>query len=234
MSECTKFNAVDPDKAKAAETLEHPCARIPTPTAEVKLEEDIRLAPSSHNTEVTTSVKPSASRNHTLQRTQRPPHHIPIRHSTRLASKSGLLISSIGPDHGLDEENSCDDSFSPVRYLKSGRRQTKKVPQRVWCSSCGLNFTREADLRRHEETIHSSVSLDEIYSETRERYRIYCNRCRAILGRVDARQRHEKNKSCGRSRMIREAREKNGTISGHLQLKLKAHQSSRPHAASSR
>lgn len=122
-----------------------------------------------------------------------------------------------------DPEDSANDDLHEggTSAVPSSKRRRKadtyvKRTGRIRCEEpfCSRSFTRPADLRRHIATIHKDLSRREVYKETREEYRLWCKKCDAILGRVDARQRHESHGSCERSQAIMEARIRNGTIRG--------------------
>ncbi|KAF9219288.1 hypothetical protein BS17DRAFT_430189 [Gyrodon lividus] len=134
---------------------------------------------------------------------------------------------SFGRDPGSDSEylgsdpEESGDAEGGISSTSSsnGRRKTNmylKPARRLRCEElfCNRSFTRPADLRRHIATVHENLSRVEVLKETREEYRLWCKKCEVILGRVDARQRHESHGSCQRSQAIMEARIRNGTVRG--------------------
>lgn len=121
---------------------------------------------------------------------------------------------------GSDAEESDGTDMDIPSAPPSKKRRKMDMPlrpdRRLRCEEafCNRSFTRAADLRRHVTTLHKQLSREEVLKERREKYRLWCTRCGSILGRVDARRRHEIHGSCQRSRAIMEARIRNGTVHG--------------------
>ncbi|KAH7890384.1 hypothetical protein F5I97DRAFT_19745 [Phlebopus sp. FC_14] len=149
-------------------------------------------------------------------------HRPRTRQYVRIARQSSVKDEDSDSEYlGSDSGDSADEGVHCESSTRPSKRRRKadfpsKSPKRIRCQEpfCSRSFTRPADLRRHVATIHQDLSRREVMKETREEYRLWCKKCEAILGRVDARQRHESHGSCSRSLAIMEARIRNGTIRG--------------------
>lgn len=104
-------------------------------------------------------------------------------------------------DEGIPLRNSPHDG-SGRRNRRSGKvTKTKgiqiKDTHRCICSTCSQTFSRQNDLKRHQETQHFLERLTdaEIYARFPAEHpdRPWCLTCRRILKRKDARLRHEKS-----------------------------------------
>ncbi|ORY45727.1 hypothetical protein BCR33DRAFT_784461 [Rhizoclosmatium globosum] len=64
------------------------------------------------------------------------------------------------------------------------RNIIKKMPVKITCEVCGINFSRRNDLYRHNETRHTSGSHKKLHK---------CDKCETIFSRSDALLRHMKS-----------------------------------------
>ncbi|KAF8841481.1 hypothetical protein BDN67DRAFT_1068446 [Paxillus ammoniavirescens] len=127
-----------------------------------------------------------------------------------------LDLEYLGSDAEESDGTEVDIPSAPPSKRRRKGDMSSRPDRRLRCEEafCNRSFTRLADLRRHITTLHKQLSREEVLKERREKYRLWCTRCGTILGRVDARRRHESHGSCQRSQAIMEARIRNGTVHG--------------------
>ncbi|KAF9234322.1 hypothetical protein BU15DRAFT_13665, partial [Melanogaster broomeanus] len=92
----------------------------------------------------------------------------------------------------------------------------QRLARRIRCEEpfCNRPLTRPADFRHHIATLHKNPPRMEVLKETGMDFWLWYNKCEVILGRVDARQRHECHGPCECNQTITETHTRNDTIYG--------------------